>query len=284
MTARRILVTTEFDGLSANATQFAAGLPNQKGESEIILLNVIIPAKIQSWFTTTDASTFSTHKVNFYNTELLRKHQLLVNQEAKRISADRVWIKPIVRFSDNKTDLKSIIKSLDAGLLVIGSRDKQSFLSQIFNTETDQLIRDLDCPAIILSNDSHSNPIRNIAVALDVKEENHNGLEKIAEFAHSLQARMDLVYVETDGAIQSESTIEKIRHIASKHKLENYTVNVVHSNRLETGLKRFIKSNHSDMVAVLTQGKGKIKKLIFGNSPKDIINESGIPVFITAIK
>lgn len=284
MTAIRILVTTEFDGLSANATKFAVGLPNQQKVSEIILLNVIIPAKVQSWFTTTEATAFSTHKVNFYNTELLRKHQLLVNQEAKRFSADRVSIKPIVRFSDNKTDLKCIIKSLDAGLLVFGSRDKRSFLSQIFNSEADQLIRELDCPAIILSNDSYSNPIKNIAVALDAKEENHKGLERIAEFALSLQARMDLVYVETDGKMQSESTIEQIRKIATEYKLTNYTISVVHSRKLDEGIKRFIKSKHSDMIAVLSQGKGKIKKLIFGNSAQDTINEADIPVFITAIK
>ncbi len=283
MVTKRILVSTELDELSAKVTKFAVGLSTQLGVSEIILLNVIIPATPQSFSATADVSTQNTHHVNLFNTELMRKHQLQVSAEAKKLSTDKVIINPIVRFRDSKTDLNSIIESAEAGLLIFGSRDEHSFLNPIFGTMTDKMIRKVDYPAIVLKEDTPLKNIHHIAVALDVNEEDQSGLGTIADFAKSLHARMNLVYIDTNGNATPDSAIEKIHTLALEYKLEDYAINVVSSHKLEEGIKGFVRKTNPDMIAVLSQGKGKIKKLIFGSSTQDIIKEADIPVFITKI-
>ena len=137
--------------------------------------------------------------------------------------------------------------------------------------------------SIILKEDTKINNINKIVVPLDVDEEDQSGLIKIAAFAQALQARMNLLYVDIDGETTPDSAIEKMRNIAIEYKLSNYAISVVSSYNLEEGIKGFIRKTNPDMIAVLSQGKGKIKKFIFGNNMQDIIKEVDLPVFITKI-
>lgn len=283
MATQKILVSTELDELSAKITEFAVGLSAQLGASELILLNVIIPARVHTFSTTGDISTYDTHNVNLFNTELMKKHQLLVNEEAMKYSSAQINVKPVVRFNESKTNLNSLIESFKASLVVIGSRDEDSFLSQIFGSHSDEIVKKTDYPAIVLKEDTKVSEIHKIVVPLDVNEKDQSGLEKIADFAQALQARVNLLYVDMDGETPPDLAIEKMRDLAKEYHLANYAISVVSSHTLEEGIQGFVRKNNPDMIAVLSQGKGKIKKLIFGSSTQDIIKEADIPVFITKI-
>ncbi|MCA1745296.1 MAG: universal stress protein [Bacteroidales bacterium] len=65
--------------------------------------------------------------------------------------------------------------------------------------------------------------------------------------------------------------------------MANYAISVISSPTLEEGIKGFIRKTTPDMMAVLSQGKGKIKRLIYGSSAEDIIKEANIPVLINKI-
>jgi nucleotide-binding universal stress UspA family protein len=283
MATHKIVVSTELDKLSAKITEFAVGLSAQLGTSELILLNVIIPARAQTFSTTGDISTFDTHNVNLFNIELMKKHQLLVNEEAGKHASSPVQIKPVVRFNENKKNLNSMIKSFKAGLLVIGSRDQDSFISRVFGSDSDEIVKKTDYPSIVLKEDTKAGDIHKIVVALDVNEKDQSGLEKIADFAKALHASINLLYVDMDGETSPDSAIEKMRELSLAYKLSDYAISVVSSHTLEEGIKGFVRKTHPDMIAVLSQGKGKIRKLLFGSSTDEILQEADVPVFITKI-
>ncbi len=283
MATIKILVSTELDELSAKVTKFAVDLSAQLGSSELILLNVIIPAKVEAFAATGDISTHEELSINQFNDELMKKHRMLVDIEAMKFTTEKVNIKPLVRFKDSHTDLNRIIESFDAGLLVFGSRDEHSYLSQIFNGDSDEKTRKVDYPTIVLKEDTRIKNINKIVVPLDVDEEDQSGLLKIAAFALALQARMNLLYVDVNGETTPDAAIEKMHNIAIEYKLSNYAISVVSSHKLEEGIKAFVRKTNPDMIAVLSQGKGKIKKFIFGNTMQDVIKEVDLPVFITKI-
>jgi nucleotide-binding universal stress UspA family protein len=58
----------------------------------------------------------------------------------------------------------------------------------------------------------------------------------------------------------------------------------VNNDSLEDGIRSFARKHNPDMIAVLSQGKGKIHKLIFGSSTGHIIKETDKPVFVSKIK
>ncbi|MFU8844842.1 MAG: universal stress protein, partial [Bacteroidales bacterium] len=122
------------------------------------------------------------------------------------------------------------------------------------------------------------------AVAIDVHTEDQDGLRSIVDFASELNARLQLLHVITNDETSSDRAIKTLHQLAEKNKLNNYDINIINNHSLENGLNSFIRKNNPDMIAVLSQGKGKIRKLIFGSTSEDIIKETEKPVFVSKIK
>lgn len=283
MDIKKILVPTELNSLSAGVTEFAVDLAKQAGISEVILLNIIVPAHSQTFAASGDVFAAEGGTASRLNMLLMEKRQKLVEKEAARFSTGLVTVKPFVRFNDSKTDLNEYMKQFDAGLVVCGSRDEETFLDKLFSSQSEKIIRKVDYPVIILKQDIETSPVENIALAIDVNENIQRGLDDIVAFAGMLKARLLLLHVIVDDEITSDDAIEKLQQLAKGHNLSNYEINVVNNGSLENGLRKFIRKYDPDMVAVLTEGKGKIKKLIYGSATDDILEEADKPVFVSKI-
>lgn len=283
MHIQKIFIPTEFDELSTKVTGFAVDLAEQMNIPEIVMLNVIIPAQHQAFSTSGAGFATGNQMDNRLNVVLMEKHKNLAEEEAKKFTTDKVKIIPYVRFNNSKTNLNKYMEEFEAGLIVCGSHDDHSFLQLLFGSDTKRMVRNMDYPLIILKDDTDAGEIGNILVAVDIREEDQSGLSQIADFAGSLNARMQLLHVLTDDAQSSDQAIKKLRKLAIENMLGNYDINVVNNNSLEDGIRSFARKHNPDMIAVLSQGKGKIHKLVFGSSTEDIIKETDKPVFVSKI-
>ncbi|MFO8068256.1 MAG: universal stress protein [Bacteroidales bacterium] len=284
MDIKKILILSELDRLSAMVTGFAVNLAEQMDVSEISLLNIIIPAHAQVFSSSGDIFASNGNRIEHFNVALMKKHQKLAEEEAAKFSTDKVRIKPFVRFNDSKTDLNRYMEEYEAGLIVCGSCDEHSFLELLFGTDTEKIVRKADYPMIIVQDEADAGKIDNILVAIDIEEEDQSGLADIADLAKALNARMQLLHVLTDDSGSSGQAIKELQELAVKNMLNNYDINVVNNNTLEDGIQHFVRKYNPDMIAVLSQGKGKIHKLIFGSGTEDIINETNKPVFVAKIR
>jgi|GEM_PF-1487131 len=290
MNVKKILIPSELDELSAKVTGFAVELAEQLNISEIVLLNVIIPAHTQAFITSGDVFAADSDMAKRYNVILMEKHHKLAKREAEKFTTNKVRIRPFARFNDSKTDLNKYMEEYEAGLIVGGSHDEQSFLQLLFGSGTKKMIRKVDYPLIIIQDEADAGEIDNILVAIDIKEEDQSGLSEIAALAKDLNARMQLLHVFTDDSYSPEEAIRKLRELAIKNTFSNYDINVVNNDNLEDGIRSFVRKHNPDMIAVLSQGKGNIHKLIFGSSTVDsisstvdIIKEKDKPVFVSKI-
>jgi nucleotide-binding universal stress UspA family protein len=283
MDIKKILIPTELDELSAKVIGFSVELAEQMNISEIVLLNIIIPAHTQSFSASGDVFAGEGHMTNRFNVLLMKKRQKLAETEAKKFTTDKVRIKPFVRFNHSKTDLNKYMREFEAGLIVCGSRDEHSFLQMLFGSDTEKIVRKLDYPLIIIQDEADAGKIHSILVAIDINEDDQSGLNEIADFAKALNARMQLLHVLTDDSQSSDQAIKKLRKLAVENMFGNYDINVMNNDSLEGGIRSFVRKHNPDMIAVLSQGKGKIHKLISGSSTEDIIKETDKPVFVSKI-
>jgi nucleotide-binding universal stress UspA family protein len=173
------------------------------------------------------------------------------------------------------------MKAFSADLVVAGSRDHGTFLEKLFGSKTQRIIHKTDFPMIILKDNGSASQVNKIALALDVNEKEQKGLDDIIGFAKQTNARLHMVHVITeDDEITAEEAIERLRLIADERQLSNHTINVINNSSLEEGLRHFIRKHNPEMVALLTQGKGKLKKLIYGSDTEEILRETDRPVLI----
>lgn len=283
MIVNKILVYTETDQLSEKTTDFAVQLSMQMKVRQIVLLNIIIPAQTQA-FTLTGDMHHTIEDMSVQLTTILKeKNTEIIDSLAKKYSSFPVEIKTHVTYHNSKTNLNEFMEEHGAGLLISSVHDHQGFVEMILGSRTEKLARRLDYPLIIIKEQTNVSPVRDIAVAIDVNNEQQPGLENIVGFAGQLNAKLHFLHVLTHEDQSSEKAIEKLRQLAKTNDISNYAINVVNNHSLENGIRKFTRKYNPDMIAVLTQGKGKIKNLLFGSGSEDIIKETDKPVFLSKL-
>ncbi len=285
MSIHKLLVTTELDELSARVSEYAVELAEKLNHREMILLNVIIPAHSQAFAASGDVFKAEGDMASRFNLTLMEKHKKMVESRAGELSTEKVLVKPYVRFNDSKTDLNEYARYFDADLIVSGSRNAGTFLETLFGSDTERMVRKTDFPMIILKEESDTSGIKDIGLAIDLDEDDQQGIDNVIDFADALDAKVQLVHVITDeDKITPDSAISRLRDLAIERHLKNYAINVVNNSSLEHGLRGFIRKYNPDMIAVLSQGRGKLHNLIYGSNTEDIIKETDKPVFVSKMK
>ena len=280
MLVNKILVPTELNELSDIALDFAIDLAKQIQIDEIVLLNIIIPAHVQTLTASGDAIDANGKLAVQLNDKIMKQHKELINKQAKRHAVSDVKINPFVRFNTSKSDLNQYMKEFDADLIISGSRDKLSFLEILFGSSTEKLIRKINNPVIIIKDEPVNTKISEIALAVDIDQEDQDGIEEVIDFSEKLNARLQLVYVITDEKLSAPEAIDSLQKIAKTRKIKDYAINVINNHSLEDALQSFVRLQNPDMIALLNQGKGKLHKLIFGSNTEDVLKETEKPVFI----
>lgn len=280
MHLNKILIPTELNELSDIVVDFAINLAKQIHINEIVLLNIIIPAHVQTLTASGDTIDANGKLAVQLNDKIMKQHKELINKQAKRHAVSDVKINPFVRFNTSKSDLNQYMKEFDADLIVSGSRDKFSFLEILFGSSTEKLIRKINNPVIIIKDEPVSSKISEIALAVDIEQEDQDGIEEVIDFAEKLNARLQLVYVITDEKHSAPEAIDSLQKIAKTRKIKDYAINVINNHSLEDALQSFVRLQNPDMIALLNQGKGKLHKLIFGSNTEDVLKETEKPVFI----
>jgi nucleotide-binding universal stress UspA family protein len=280
MHLNKILIPTELNELSDIVVDFAINLARQVHINEIVLLNIIIPAHIQTLTASGDAIDANGKLAVQLNDKIMKQHKELINKQVKRHVVSDLKINSFVRFNTSKSDLNQYMKEFDADLIVSGSRDKFSFLEILFGSSTEKLIRKINNPVIIIKDEPVSSKISEIALAVDIEQEDQDGIEEVIDFAEKLNARLQLVYVITDEKHSAPEAIDSLQIIAKTRKIKDYAINVINNHSLEDALQSFVRLQNPDMIALLNQGKGKLHKLIFGSNTEDVLKETEKPVFI----
>jgi nucleotide-binding universal stress UspA family protein len=286
MQIRKILVPAELTRLSDIATEYAVGLARQLNLEEVILLNIIIPANVQTTSTAGEHLNTSVDIAQQLNMTMLESHREILEKHALKHSTPEVKVKPVARTNSSKSNINQYMREYGANLLVAGSQDKFSFLEILFGSATEKMIRKIDYPMIVLTSMPVHSEIRKIALAIDVELENedHEGIDDVIDFAGILNAQLQLVYVKTNDNVNATDVIERLQQLAKNKNIRNYSINVVDNYSLEHGLKGFVRNYDPDLVAVLNNGKGKLHNLIYGSKTGELIKEIDIPVFVAKCK
>ncbi|TVR40241.1 MAG: hypothetical protein EA394_08435 [Bacteroidia bacterium] len=282
MQTGKILVTTDLTEISDIAAEYAADLAVQLNIKEVVLLNLLIPSHIQITAASGGAYYLPYHVTHKLNDVLFNKRKDLVEKQAKKCSKPGVTIKPVVEVNHNTSDINHFMIEYQADLLVTGSRDKFSFMEILLGSETEKMIRKIDYPMIVLTDEPISSTIDSIVLAIDVELEDkqQKGLESVTEFAGLLNAHLQLLYVITNGNISATAAIERLHQLAKKKNMHNFSINTMENSSLESAIRNFSRKYKPDMIALLTQGKGKLHNLIYGSDTAGVISETDLPVFV----
>ncbi len=281
MTFKKILVLSELNNLSEITMEYAVNMAEQMDIKEVVLLNTILPAHHQTYHAGGQTIDAQGQLANSMNMVMLKKHRELTQNQAVKYSAEHVRVIPHVEFIHSTSNINEYMEKYGTDLIVCGSHDKASFMEILFGSTTEKMVRKIDYPMVVLNNEPASSDIEKIALAIDVEKEDQSGIEQILDLAKSLHAHVQMVYIhQKNKDLKTNDAIEKMQQIGKAQNLDNYSINIINNPDLEDGLNSFIRKYNPDMLGVLSQGKGKLHKLIYGSHTEEIISETDIPVMV----
>lgn len=281
MDYKKILVLSELNNLSEITMDYAVQLAEKAGIQEVVLLNTILPAHQQTYHAGGQTIDAQGQLANSMNMVILKKHREMTQNQAVRYSTEKVRVIPHVEFIHSTSNINAYMEKYGADIIVCASRDKANFMEILFGSKTEKMVRKINYPMIILTDEPTSSDIQKIALAIDVEKENQKGIDQIIQLSKTLHAHIQMVYInQNDNKMKVNDALEKMQHIGKSKNLDNYSINIINNPDLEEGLNSFIRKYNPDMLGVLSQGKGKLHKLIYGSHTEEIISETDIPVIV----
>ena len=276
---KKILVPTDLSELSEHALQFAVNFAKQAGDWEIILLNILTPVHSDAFSASGEVTMLQGATTERFNVEMMKKQMERLQESMQKYRGIFENISSTVRFNDDRLDLNRYVSEFETDMVIMGSTDKESFIDFLFGNATENVIRKLHCPVITIKNKPLGEEIRNIVLAVDIEEEENEGMAHVAEYAEALGAQVHMVYVTAENGSGS-SNMDKLKDLATEYKLKDFTINTVNNSDVEDGIANFARKTEAGLIAVLSGGKGKLHQLIFGSTANDMIKEANLPVLV----
>ncbi|MFW5892543.1 MAG: universal stress protein [Bacteroidota bacterium] len=281
MDYKKIMVLSELNNLSEIIMEYAVHMAEKMEMQEVILLNTILPAHYQSYHAGGQTIDAQGQLANSMNMVILKKHREMTQNQALKYSTDKVRVIPHVEFIHSTSNINTYMEKFGTDMILCGSNDKVNFMEILFGSKTEKMVRKIDYPMIILTNEPPSYEIKNIALAVDVEKDNLEGIDQIIDMSKKLHAHLQMVYINHNKKnLKANEALEKMQELGKNKNLDNYSINIINNPDLEEGLSSFIRKYNPDMLGVLSSGKGKLNKLIYGSHTEEIISETDIPVIV----
>lgn len=281
---KAILVPIDFSVVSDHALKFAVMLARNIKDSKIVLLNIIIPVHTNSFAASADVSKLQGATADRFNVELMHKNEDLVKKKAENYRGEFEHIESFVRFGESKTDLNDFVEEFQADLVITGSEDLDAFDTFLFGRKEEKIIRKTDIPVITVKKEPKEKALRSIVLAVDIEEKDLEWIRPVKALAESVGAMVHMVYVITGDQESDNGGINRLDSIAHDYGMKRYTVNTVSNSDVEEGIRNFARKKEAGLIAVMTEGKGKLHRLIFGSTAHDLVRSADFPVLVSNLQ
>ena len=264
----KILVPTDFSACANKAFQVAKWLA-QKSPNEIHLLH--IESTPQDW-AQLDRYPEVSKRVAAANRNL--------DQWVDEVSSKDVAGKKFLVYNKNYHAIIEHVKEHDIDIVVMGSRGSSGLKEFVVGSNTQKVVRLSPVPVLVVKEDLPEDySIQNIAFVSDFHEEVMDQFKKFVDLAHSWQAQLFLLFVNTPTNFTDTLT--------TKIKMGNYAMHapgmventyVFNDHSFERGLKNFCEEHEIDLVGMITHG-GHSPWQLFNNSlTESMVNHLEIPL------
>jgi len=108
---------------------------------------------------------------------------------------------------------------------------------------------------------------------------------KVKALQNFFEAKLHVLYVNTPASFKGDAeTYEKLRALAKRFMLKDYTLNICNELTEAAGIIHFVNDVKADMVVMRTHGRSGITHLASGSIAEDVVNHIQCPIWTFKIK
>ncbi len=277
---KRILIPTDFSELGDYAYNMAMSL-FQKDELEIHVLSIV---------SVTPDVLFDEYG------ELLDDgiidFKLLKNEEKEMNDLMDQWLKGKSNIAESKVKLGRLsndvihyVNNNDIDLLIMGTSGASGMKELLVGSHTAYIAMRSPVPVLSIKSDRSGFDAKKILLAGDFKDPQMVDLSVVKYLAKTNDATMHLLKVNTPGDFETNEAVEaRMKEFAELNELERASFNIYCDYSIEKGIASFAQSNDMDLLAIGSQQRTGLSRIIRKSISYDAINHIKQPIITFPVK
>jgi len=267
---KKIIVPIDFSEQSEFALEAAAQLADKHG-AEIFALHML---ELSDTLTNTDDAVQQQQAVLFLKAAEKRFHSFLDKPYLNGIK-----LTPIVKHFKVFDEINEVAQKHKVDLVVMGSHGADGLNEIFYGSNAEKVVRNSEIPVLVIKSRIQHLKIENLVFACDFEEESLSAFSKARDFADSLSAKLDLVYINTPGNdfLSTKDAYERITQFLAKANV-GLEVQIYSDYSVEKGILNYSAENSADAIAISTHGRKGLSHFFMGSIGEDVANHSKLPV------
>ena len=268
---KKIIVPTDFSGVSLNAAHYAMHLARDTGAS-IVLFNAY---QVPVAFSEVPVVTASMEQLQEDSRERLTQ----LKNDLGHLASGQTEILLESRLGDVVEELIKVCEAYQPFAVVMGTRGSGALERLIIGSSALSAIRRVHFPVIVVPPGAMFRKIGKIGFASDLSEVKETTPSKaITEFVNTLGACLDVLNVEEgEGHFSGDEFLETTHlHEALDHLKPSY--HYIRSTDVAEGINAFAEANGLDLLLITPKRHGLIEGLFRKKQSSELILHSHIPV------
>lgn len=268
---KNILVPTDFSETAENALFYAAELATISNANLIIFHVYNYPVD------TADLTLIASVYDQFENLNLESLRELRTKVQAK-FGSD-LSVEFLCKMGSVVHEVNELIQTKNIDLVVIGTQGKGYLQERFVGSTASDLIQQSTKPVLVIDDKIKFEPIKEIALAFDYKdEESLTAIDPAISFSNLFKAQLSILNVLTQGEV-IPSISEAIAGVKLANKLEGveHTFHFIKNEDVVTGINEFIVIKSIDLIAMIPKKHSFLANLLHESNSKKMAFHSIVP-------
>ena len=270
---KKLLIPIDFSDTSEAAIHFGLQLAEKCGYEILLHHSVDFLHTYESMYMDAPHSQSFTEQV-------IDDMEVQLENTYRRCRKDGLPITKHLTTGSLVQDIRSLAKEEDVDLIIMGTKGASGLKEFFIGSNTEKIVRLLDCPVISVPGKSNISDIRRILVPVDLEEIRPSFLNEISKLQQLFSASIEFVWVKTPHYVENTDLVEEeFNNLLNEYKIASSSFTIVRDVFPQDGLLNYARENASDMIAMVTHSRRGLAHWFSGSLTEDVMNHSKVPLW-----
>ncbi len=270
---KNILVPVDFSEHSTTA------LRNALSMAEKLKMNLILMHSLQLPIGFTNSAVVGGHYDHLHVQRESAQNRLEKMIEGIAAS-DGVTCTTRVTYGNLAHAVNKAVKENEVGLVIMASSGKNGFLDNLTGSNSYNIVKEIDCPMIVLPENADILTMKHIALAGDYAKAYEPAVfEELVDIAKNFFAHIHVIHVDKDPTLEdAEIDIAKSLHLYLKDVPHSFHFKTYED--IEDGLVQFCLDNEVDLLAMIPRQHSLLDWFMESSVSKQMLNDIPLPLMM----
>ncbi len=270
---KTLLVPTDFSEKSQAALEFGLQLA-EKYDYDVIIHHTV------DFINTYDNMYMDTPNVNSFTQDVVEDCEIKLEDLLKKYGQNGIKVSKSLTVGNMISDLKKVVKVREVDLIIIGTKGASGLKEFFVGSNTEKVVRLVNCPVISIPKISNFKDVRKILVPVDLRELRPGFLKQISRLQQIFSASIEFIWVQTPHTIENGDLItEEFNNMLSEYEIASSSFSIVRNVFPDEGILSYTKESRVDMIAMATHARRGLAHLFSGSLTEDVLNHLNVPMW-----